>query len=117
LSGTFLKIFNQTPKIDIEIEMDDLVLEQKKEEQIDLKIVKKEKEIIIDNKGGNVVVNTTKKEKKKSDEPLVVVNTNEAVNIKENNITLLKDNSSLIQFIEENNISESFSLQNKEINT
>ncbi len=117
LSGTFLKIFNQTPKIDIEIEMDDLVLEQKKEEQIDLKIVKKEKEIIIDNKGGNVVVNTTKKEKKKSDEPLVVVNTNEAVNINENNITLLKDNSSLIQFIEENNISESFSLQNKEINT
>ena len=113
IEGNFLKIYNETSQIELEIENKDVMIETNKWEKTDINIINKEEEVIIDNKGGDIKVNHKKESKsEKIHNPSeIIVNTNRIINIKENDITFVEDNASLLEFIKENNISETFILE------
>jgi len=51
LEGKFLTIYNEKTQSPLEVVTDDFIVQQEKEEKVDIQIIKKENEVFVNNKG------------------------------------------------------------------
>ncbi|MDR2190348.1 MAG: hypothetical protein LBP53_04075 [Candidatus Peribacteria bacterium] len=103
--GNFFKIFNETADNTIEIIADDITIQTKKHQPLDLQIAKEGKEILIKNNGG-----ATKLTTKTSNVTKETQLEKEIVSIKNNDINIIKDAEQFTKLLAKYNISETLTL-------
>jgi len=108
LEGKFLTIYNEKTQSPLEVVTDDFIVQQEKEEKVDIQIIKKENEVFVNNKGWNIKLI---KEDKKSSQKEIIIEKEKTINIKENDITLLDNDEEIIQYIKENNLTHTFMIE------
>ncbi|MDD2536927.1 MAG: hypothetical protein PHU61_00310 [Candidatus Absconditabacteria bacterium] len=110
--GNFIEMYNQKTLCNIEIQTEELNLFQEKNQTIDFQLVKEDGEVMIQNKGDELKVTTSKNNQTIEK----IINKEEIVSIKGNDINYIQDTETFNTFLAKNNISETTSII-KPINT